>query len=96
MPSLPVKVWTIPPVAVGSAGVFVSVGGRFVAVGGKGVLVGGADVAVGGAGVAGAQAVMIKTIISELKSLRVILFSLVFLKINASVSTIQSQLDCQY
>ena len=42
MPSLPVKVWTIPRVAVGGAGVFVSVGG-------KGVLVGGADVAVGGA-----------------------------------------------
>ena len=66
---MPVKVWTIPRVAVGGAGVFVSVGGRFVAVVGKGVLVGGADVAVGGAGVAGAQAVMIKTIISELKSL---------------------------
>ena len=40
MPSLPVKVWTIPRVAVD---------GRFVAVGGKGVRVGGADVAVGGA-----------------------------------------------
>jgi hypothetical protein len=53
MPSLPVKVWTIPRVAVGGAGVCegateaVSVGGRFVAVGGKGVLVGGADVADG-------------------------------------------------
>jgi len=41
MPSLPVRVWAIPRVAVGGgAGVFVSVVGRFVAVGGKGVLVG--------------------------------------------------------